>query len=56
MITPGIRIVHSLLDHRLFSILREEEGMIIELVSVLHKGIIHLGAHPACPNQFIHFL
>ena len=56
MITPGIRIVPALLDHGPFSILREEEGMMVELVSVLHKGVIHLGAHPACPDKFAHFV
>ena len=56
VVTPGVIVVHPLLDHRPATLFGEDEDVVVEPVAVLDEGAVHLGRHPARELQLCHLL
>ncbi len=56
VVPPGVSrlLVHPLLDDSPAAVLREDEGVVVELMAVLHGRVVHLGAQLAGPDEAVH--
>ncbi len=46
----AVRLIHPLLDNGPFALPGEDKAVMIELVAIVHRGIINLGGHAAGVN------